>query len=97
MPGESSKLPKTDLETGLDSRAIITLMSTLLKDGKRRCDGVCHFAVGKKCGCICGGKYHGSALTNPAILQQVSSNQRAIAHMLDEAAQPRLPLGEASE
>jgi hypothetical protein len=35
-------------------------MSTVLKAGKRRCDAVCHDAKGTECGCICGGRYHGS-------------------------------------
>jgi len=28
---------------------------------RRRCDASCHAAKGKKCVCVCGGKYHGSA------------------------------------
>lgn len=35
-------------------------MSTVLRAGKRRCDAVCHNATKEQCGCICGGKYHGS-------------------------------------
>jgi len=37
-------------------------MSTVMtsQDGKRRCDDNCHHAKGVKCGCICGGKFHGA-------------------------------------
>ena len=38
-------------------------MSTILKTGKRRCDAVCHNARGIKCGCLCGGKFHGAVVT----------------------------------
>ena len=38
-------------------------MATILKTGKRRCDAVCHTAKGSKCGCICGGKFHGAVVT----------------------------------
>jgi hypothetical protein len=38
-------------------------MSTILKTGRRRCDAVCHTAHGSKCGCICGGKFHGASVT----------------------------------
>jgi hypothetical protein len=38
-------------------------MSTILKQGKRRCDAVCHRAKGTSCGCICGGKFHGATVT----------------------------------
>ncbi len=37
-------------------------MSTVLRAGKRRCDAVCHNALGEKCGCICQGKFHGSSV-----------------------------------
>lgn len=30
--------------------------------GKRRCDAVCHKAKHGKCGCICGGKFHGATV-----------------------------------
>jgi hypothetical protein len=35
-------------------------MSTVMTDGTRRCDDNCHHARGSKCGCICGGKFHGA-------------------------------------
>lgn len=38
-------------------------MSTVLKQGRRRCDAVCHTAQHEKCGCICNGKYHGSSVS----------------------------------
>ena len=41
----------------------LLFMSTILKSGKRRCDAICHSAKGIKCGCICGGKFHGAAVT----------------------------------
>ena len=28
--------------------------------GSRRCDAVCHDAKGKKCTCVCSGKFHGA-------------------------------------
>ena len=37
-------------------------MSTVLRAGNRRCDAVCHNALGEKCGCICQSKFHGSSV-----------------------------------
>lgn len=31
-----------------------------MSDGRRRCDAICHRAKHGKCGCICGGKFHGA-------------------------------------
>jgi hypothetical protein len=35
-------------------------MATIMTQGNRRCDATCHTATKDKCGCICGGKYHGA-------------------------------------
>lgn len=48
-------------------------MATVMSQGRRRCDAVCHNAAGTDCKCICLGKYHGSHLKNPEILATVSS------------------------
>lgn len=37
-------------------------MTTVLKIGRRRCDGRCHFALEKACDCVCGGENHGRGL-----------------------------------
>jgi len=37
-------------------------MSVIMTLGSRRCDGTCHHAKGIKCGCICGGRYHGASV-----------------------------------
>lgn len=34
-------------------------MPTVMKQGNRRCDAICHDARKEKCTCICGGKNHG--------------------------------------
>lgn len=65
-------------------------MSTVLREGNRRCDAVCHHAAGSVCGCICKGKFHGSALTHPAELEQTKIHLQVVNHMLEEAVQPRL-------
>jgi hypothetical protein len=69
-------------------------VSVIMRNGNRRCDGVCHLAVGTKCTCICGGQYHGSAVTQPQELQKVITNNEVIEYMLDETVQPRIPFGE---
>jgi len=66
-------------------------MSVILREGKRRCDAVCHLAVGSNCTCICAGKYHGSANTNPAELHAVITNAEVIKGLDDLTNQPRLP------
>ena len=66
-------------------------MSVILREGKRRCDAVCHDAVGSKCTCICAGKYHGSAIKNPAALHSVITTAEVIKGLDDIAKQPRLP------
>jgi len=38
-------------------------MTTLMVEGKRRCDARCHNAKKPKCRCICGGGNHGGGLT----------------------------------
>lgn len=69
-------------------------MATILSQGTRRCDAVCHKATHTKCGCICGGKYHGSAIGNPQLLDAAKANRTAVQLLTDESIQPRLPLGE---
>ena len=74
-------------------------MSTVMtsQDGKRRCDETCHRAHGKKCGCICGGKFHGAHVT-PAMeaarteLEELSKKavRKTTPVLLDSPDQPRL-------
>lgn len=43
----------------------------------RRCDSRCHKAKGSRCGCACGGRYHGVAGTvNRETLHQAPDDQR---------------------
>lgn len=72
-------------------------MSTIMSSGTRRCDAVCHRATKDKCGCICGGKYHGSAVRQPAALEEAKETAQRTRitavrekELLDEQIQPRL-------
>lgn len=42
-------------------------MTTLLRLGRRRCDGVCHEAEQPECVCLCGGRYHGVGLREASL------------------------------
>ena len=75
-------------------------MSTILisRDSKRRCDAVCHNAKGVKCGCICGGKFHGANVvstkeTERKELEELISKRavkRSTLVLADSEDQPRL-------
>ena len=52
-------------------------MSTVLRSGNRRCDAVCHQALGEKCGCICQGKFHGCAVS-PAKLEALAEVKKIL-------------------
>lgn len=48
-----------------------------MKKRRRRCDSRCHNSRGKKCECICGGRYHGAGgIVNREALHQVPDDQR---------------------
>lgn len=49
----------------------------------RRCDSRCHNAKGKRCGCICGGFFHGKDGAGAA-------NREALHQATDEAAEKLL-------
>ena len=38
---------------------------------KRRCDSRCHYSRGKRCRCICGGRFHGKALKDNQLEREV--------------------------
>ena len=75
-------------------------MSTVMtsQDGKRRCDDTCHHAKGVKCGCICGGKFHGANVvstkeTERKELEELISKRavkRSTLVLADSENQPRL-------
>lgn len=84
-----------------------------MRDGKRRCDSVCHNAHGAKCGCICGGKFHGAnvvrakssergeieevVLTRAVETEKAKKNNEAINHLIEVAVQPRLAFDEPED
>lgn len=52
-----------------------TVMTWGNSDGiKGRCDAKCHNAAGSKCTCMCGGRYHGSALEEGGVEQLQRDN-----------------------
>ncbi len=53
----------------------------------RRCDAICHGALGSRCACICGGRYHGMGNTPGAIDQARPQLGRKL---LEAAGQARL-------
>ncbi len=73
-------------------------MSTVMTDGTRRCDDNCHHARGSKCGCICGGKFHGAKVvstkeTERKELEELISKRavkRSTLVLADSENQPRL-------
>ena len=61
----------------------------------RRCDATCHNAKHPKCGCICGGKFHGAAVrrdmtTERQEMEDVVLSRAVPAPAADDARQPNL-------
>lgn len=73
-------------------------MSTLLRKGRRRCDGTCHEAKGPVCRCICAGKHHGGKGTATARPQQPPLAFEPIDEPLDDLLEleDALDVGEAA-
>lgn len=51
----------------------MTIMTQGNSQGTRRCNGTCHKAHKPKCGCICGGRYHGMG-SSEAAQQQLTKD-----------------------
>lgn len=51
----------------------MTIMTQGNNNGKRSCNGTCHKAKKPKCGCICGGRYHGAG-SSEAAQQQLTKD-----------------------
>ena len=65
-------------------------MSTIMKQGKLRCDATCHTAHGSKCTCICGGRYHGSSVRADMLEQRREIEDVVLRKTLVENAQRTL-------
>lgn len=66
-------------------------MTVLIRQGRRRCDGVCHNARGPKCRCICEGKNHGGIKDNrdePLFSREATMNRSDYAIVRDLPGEP---------